>query len=215
MTTDEKASFCAFASVLLAPPEETTLEMLEQDDLRPWLEGHMSRWGADTRLSEDLFEDIDRNDRLKEIVAAYDRLFGQWNGAAISLVESTYKPWSEDRDCGMVFAAATGLLMGDSAVHMNDLYSQGDMDMPASFKGMPDHIVLELEFLSLLYESDSEEKARTFIKNHLDWIDLLKTEIEQAEPHPFYQSAISLLNYFIKEELKTGKADQDGPTKLH
>ena len=115
----------------------------------------------------------------------------------------------------MVFASSTGLLMGDSAVHMGDLYRMGGMETPESFRSMPDHIVLELEFLSLLYESDSEEKARTFITDHLDWLDLLKTEVEKANPHPFYRSAILIIDAFIREELKAGKADHHGPTKIH
>ena len=52
----------------------------------------------------------------------YERLFGQWEGERISLVESTYKPWTTDKECGMVFAASKGLVMGDSALHMQELY---------------------------------------------------------------------------------------------
>lgn len=215
MTTDDKASFCAFASMLLAPPDRALLAMLEQEDLQRWLGWHTGEWDPESVLAGHLFEGTGREPFLSELSAAYEELFHQWNGAAVSLVESTYKRWSDDRECGMVFASSTGLLMGDSAVHMHELYLKGGMELPDTFRSMPDHIVLELEFLSLLYESDAKEKARAFIMEHLDWVGLLRDEIVRAEPHPFYRSAIMIIDAFIRQELKAGKDTSYGPTKIH
>ncbi|MDD5476106.1 MAG: molecular chaperone TorD family protein [Syntrophales bacterium] len=202
MTRRDKASFCALAAMLLAPPEEMMLAELDQDELLPWLEVHSVRWGAEKPLVAALFSGGHNEDRLSELMAAYDNLFGQWNGAAISLVESTYKPWSEDRDCGMVFAKSKGLLMGDSAVHMNELYSRSEVEVPERLKSMPDHIVLIMEFLSMLYDEAPEEKARCFLEEHLDWFPLLRAHVEAAVPHPFYESAVTLIDLFLREEQK-------------
>ena len=215
MTAKEKASFCALASMLLAFPEEETLLMLEREDVRSWLRVQSGQWCTDPDVPAALFAGTDRKDRLTELSGAYDRLFGQWNGAALSLVESTYKPWSAERDCGMVFANSTGLLMGDSALHMNELYKTVHAEVPPEMKSMPDHIVFELEFLSMLYDAAMEEHARCFIAEHLDWISQLKAAIERSDPHPFYRSVVKLIDLFIREEQKTEKAEDHGPKKIH
>ena len=51
---------------------------------------------------------------------------------------------------------------------------------------MPDHIVIELEFLSYLYQEAGDVEIKRFIEDHLDWIPFLKESFEKAHAHPFY-----------------------------
>jgi len=130
------------------------------------------------------------------------RLFAQYEGESISLAESTYKPWTKDKSCGMVFAASKGLLLGDCAIHMLDLYRQLSIEIPDEFQSQPDHLVLELEFLAMLYQSGSDEQTRQFIKDHLDWLPDLKREVKEADARPFYRNGIELIHLFLESEDK-------------
>ncbi len=115
----------------------------------------------------------------------------------------------------MVFAASTGLLMGDCALHMQEIYRQLSLEVPEEFRSMPDHLVLELEFLALLYRFASDEQIERFIEDHLDWIPELKGAMEKANPHPFYRNAVELIHLFLQHETKNGKVKDHGQKKIH
>ena len=115
----------------------------------------------------------------------------------------------------MVFAASKGLVMGDSALHMRELYRQASLEVPEEFRSMPDHLVLELEFLALLYHSATPEQIEGFIGDHLDWIPELKERMEKANPHPFYRNAVELIHLFLQHETKNGKVKNHGQKKIH
>ena len=145
----------------------------------------------------------------------YDRLFAGLPGQKISLVESTYKPWTGDGSCALAFAGDKGLLMGDAALHMREIYRQSSLEVPEDLRSTPDHLLLELEFLSLLYHSATPERIQGFIEDHLDWVPDLKERLAQADPHPFYRRAIELINLFLEHERKEGKARNHGPKNVH
>ena len=170
MTNGEKERFCAFAASIFAPPDGAMMDDLEQDDLRTLIGECVSQWGGERQLPTLFVKEGNGEDFLAVLQAEYERLFGQWEGERISLVESTYKPWTTDKGCGMVFAASTGLVMGDSALHMRELYVLASLEVPEEFRSMPDHLVLELEFLAFLYRFGSNVQIERFIGDHLDWI---------------------------------------------
>jgi TorA maturation chaperone TorD len=148
-----------------------------------------------------IFEDLDDE---------YERLFSYLHGENVSLVESFYKPWTQDRHCPLPFSTARGLLMGDSALHLSEVYGQWGLELPVEFKSCPDHLVLEMELLSYLYKWAAEAEIRMFIEDHLDWIPLLGEELRRVDPHPFYVSAFEVLDLFIKmerERLEVGRSE--------
>jgi TorA maturation chaperone TorD len=215
MTNQEKGDFCALAASLLAPPDGATVEQLKQEGIHSFLEENIREWGGDPRLLAELSGDKNPGGDLAGLQREYDRLFAGLPGQKISLVESTYKPWTGDGSCALAFAGDKGLLMGDAALHMREIYRQSSLEVPEDLRSTPDHLLLELEFLSLLYHSATPERIQGFIEDHLDWVPDLKERLAQADAHPFYRRAIELINLFLEHQRKEGKARNHGPKNLH
>jgi TorA maturation chaperone TorD len=214
MTNEEKELFCAIAASLIAPPDGALLDDLEQEELRTLIGECGHRGGGERQLPPLFVKEASREEFLAVLQVEYERLFGQWEGERISLVESTYKPWTTNTDCGMVFAASTGLVMGDSALHMRAIYRQVSLEVPEGFRSMPDHLALELEFLALLYRSGSVEQIERFIGDHLGWIPELKAVLEKANPHPFYKNAVEIIDQFLQQEARS-EGNDHGEKKIH
>ena len=214
MTNSEKERFCAFAASLLAPPEVAMVDDLRQAGLRPLIERYVREWGGDGQLPSVWIKEASREDFLSTLQGEYVRLFGGWE-EKISLVESTYKPWTTDKECRMVFAASKGLFMGDCALHLIEIYRRLSLEVPEQFRSMPDHLILELEFLALLYKSASSKQIERFIGDHLDWIPDLKDTLEKSNPHPFYRNAVELIHLFLQNETNNGKVKHHGQKKIH
>ncbi len=215
MTDREKGYFCALAACLLAPPDGEMMEQLKQGGIRSLLEKNIGECGGDLQLLAELSNERSSEGDLQILQREYVRLFANLPGPEISLVESTYKRWTGDSGCVLAFAGEKGLLMGDAALHMREMFRQLSLEVPEEFRSTPDHLVLELEFLSLLYHSTTQEQVQRFIKDHLDWIPDLKDRVDQANPHPFYRNAIELINLFLVHERKEGKAKSHGPKDFH
>ena len=215
LTRDEKSRFCSLAASLMAPPEGALLEELEDEASRSLLNKAFPAAGGDGRLPALLAGGVRGAEFVAALRTEYGRLFGQWEGAAISLVESTHKPWTADGECRMVFSRSTGLLMGDAALHMRELYRQAGLEVPEEFLSTPDHLVLELEFLGILYRSASQRQVRGFIADHLDWVSGLEAELEQAGSHPFYRDAVGMIRRFLERERTQGEGEGHGEKKVH
>jgi len=206
MTNREKGNFCALAASLIAPPDAESMGQLKEGEIQSLLEKNIREWAGDPRLLAELSGEEKPGRDLAELRREYDRLFAGLPGPNISLVESTYKPWTADGSCGLAFAGDKGLLMGDAALHMREIYRRGSLEVPEEFRSTPDHLLLELEFLSLLYQSAMREQIQGFIEEHLDWVPDLKERLERDDAHPFYQSVIELINLFLAHERKEGEA---------
>jgi TorA maturation chaperone TorD len=215
MTRKEKEQFCSLAAALLVEPDAALVDDLLQKGLRPRLEAYIHQWGDNSILLSALFPEEDDKLFVQTLQEEYGRLFSNQEGNRISLVESTYKPWTRDKSCGMAFAASKGLVMGDPAIHMLDIYSKLSLEVPAALRSMPDHLVLELELLVLLYRSASQESIGGFIEGHLDWIQDLKGEVEKADPHPFYRTAVDLIHSFLQHETINTKGINHGEKRIH
>lgn len=212
MNKRKKEQFCALAAIFLAPPDEQMMKMIEK--MRggfPYLnEEDLRKWGADPALFVEFSPPRSPEDFLPVLQAEYERLFACWQGEKISLVESTYKPWTDDSSCPLTFAATKGFIMGDCALHMREMFHQLGLEVPGEFRSTPDHLVLELDFLSLLYRSANREQIQKFIEDHLDWIGDLKDRVDRAQPHPFYRNVMELIHLFLAHERKEG-SKKHGP----
>jgi TorA maturation chaperone TorD len=135
-----------------------------------------------------------------DLKVEYARLFSGLSEESTSLVESFYKRWTQDPNCPLPFASERGLLMGDSAVHLLEIYRQCGIEVSEEFRGCPDHIAMELEFLSYLYQWATDVEIKMFIKDHLDWIPLVEQELKRFHPHSFYSGALEILDLFLNKE---------------
>ena len=171
--------------------------------------------GRDSGLLKGFLTEGDPGTLLKDLGEEYSRLFSELSEESISLVESFYKPWTLDPHCTLPFASQRGFLMGDSALHLLEIYRQCGLEAADEWKGAPDHLVLELEFLSTLYRRATDREVEQFIKDHLDWIPLLKEEMDRSDPHPFYRSALEVLDLFLGQERKRLEEKGNGETAIH
>jgi TorA maturation chaperone TorD len=202
MTNQERAFFCQIMSSLFAPLDQEMIEQVAQGKLFSYLKNYISSWGGDMEMLRGFHAKASPEINLMNLKEEYDRLFSDIGAERISLAESFYKPWTMDPRCTLSFATDKGFLMGDSAIHLSAIYGECGLELEPSFKGMPDHLVIELEFLSYLYQGGDNKVIRTFIKNHLDWIPSLKKELDRSHPHPFYASALEILDLFLQKEIE-------------
>ncbi len=186
---------------LLSPPEQELVDLLRrQGSLYPMLQNQVQVFGGDQGILNGFLIGSDPEALQKDLVEAYGCLFSNVDGEKISLVESFYKPWTQDSTCPLPFASAKGLLMGDSALHLLSIFEETGMELSDEWKSRPDHLVIELEFLSYLYQRGTDREVKQFIENHLDWIPLLKEEVKRSFPRSFYVSVLEVLDLFLKEE---------------
>jgi TorA maturation chaperone TorD len=188
-------------SSLFSPPEQEMMEQVAQGKLSSYLENYIPSWGGDLEMLRGFCTNTSPEILLINLREEYDRLFSDTGTERISLVESFYKPWTRDPHCTLPFATGKGFLMGDSAIHLSMIYGECGLEPEASFKGMPDHLVIELEFLSYLYQGGDNQAIKTFIEDHLDWIPSFKKELDRSHAHPFYISALEILALFLKKEI--------------
>ena len=116
-------------------------------------------------------------------------------------IESLYKIWTKDPSCEMPFANQKGYLKGDWACHMEELLTKPGFEIPSQFAHCPDHLVLELEFASLLVEGAPAEVLIKFAEHHFDWLeDLLETAKTRNVPQ-MYQDLYCLCLQYIKADI--------------
>lgn len=199
----DKVLFCDIISSFLLPPTLEIAEQISSGQYYFFFKNFLpSNYENDKIILRGFLSEKNPEDILIDLEKEYYRLFSETGKERISLVESYYKPWTNDSSCLLPFAREKGFLMGDSAVHLLDLFSYYGLEIDKAFQGMPDHLVIELEFLSYLYNKNYGESIKCFIRDHLDWIPQLIEEVKRCNPHPFYLSSLEMLNLFLMLEAK-------------
>lgn len=215
MSPEEKGTFCQLMASLFSPPDREMIQEVLDDRLFNFFKPHAESWGRDDPLVKGLVLDGHPEKIFEELRAEYHRLFEDEAGEKISLIESFYKPWTQDPLCPLPFAKEKGYLMGDSALHLLALYQNCGLEVSDLFKGMPDHLALELEFLSFLYQHAGDREIKKMIVDHFDWIPLLKEECERAQAHPFYLSVIGILQLFLNSEKERLENENHGKKEIY
>lgn len=70
---------------------------------------------------------------------------------------------------------------------------------------LPDHIVHQLEFLSLVAEKNDAATEAEFLQTiFLPWFGRFHQRVKQESRHPFYSVLVQLIDYLTKEEVEHG-----------
>ena len=216
MTNEEKERFSGVLASLFSPPDHEMVEQIHQGKLHSFFQHYFQMWGGDTDILKGFLIEGSQETLLKGLEEEYGRLFFSETGRGeISLVESFYKPWTQDPHCPLPFATEKGLLMGDSALHLLALYQQCGLEVSGEHQGMPDHLVVELEFLSFLYRWKTDKEIKRFVEDHLDWITLLRKEFKEFNCRPFYGSALEVLILFLQKERERLEVEESGEKEIH
>ncbi len=201
MTNAERERFLEILACLFSPPDREMVELVHQGNIYSFFHHYFQIWGEDTNILEGFLMERGPEIIFRDLKEEYGRLFSSEAGSEkISLVESFYKPWTQDPHCPLPFATEKGLLMGDSALHLLALYKQCGLEVEGEYQGMPDHLIMELEFLSYLYRWKKDKEIKGFIEDHLHWITLLREKFKEFHSHPFYRSTLEVLLLFLRKE---------------
>ncbi len=148
---------------------------------------------------EDDFLCSDEGQLLEDLASEYSALFIQPGG---------FSPEESVR--------LTGLHMQEPASKVKGFYKRCGFDIPPETKVFPDHLGVELEFMSLLInkeadalEAGNEEDANRwkalqteFLERHLGlWIMEFSETVERASFHSFYREMARLTREFMDGEL--------------
>jgi len=215
MTKEDREQFCQLLASLFSPPHEEMVQQIHEGVLYSFFQKYIQSWDVETGLLEGFRIKSDSGILLGDLREEYDRVFSELSEEGISLVESFYKPWTLDPRCTLPFASERGLLMGDSALHLLEIFRQCGLKATEEFNGCPDHIVLELEFLSYLYEYATDIEIKKFIEDHLDWIPSLEEEFAKVQTRPFYKSLLGVLVLFLNVEIKRLEMEGNGSKGIH
>jgi len=157
---------------------------------------------------------------LEDLAVEYTRLF-LGPGKHVSPHESVH----HQREDGQ-----WGKLWGASTAEVKNFIETTGLSYSHDFKGMPDHITVELEFMQQLtlheekaWKDEDADKAtafrnveKKFIEEHLArWIPSFCEQVIQEAELPFYQSFAELTKHFIEYEMDEMKNNGNGARKEH
>ncbi len=186
----------------LRPPARELAEQVADGTLRRLLVEALEEAGA---LLEPLHQPGTSEEVREELGAEYYRLF-QHPRHRLELAESVYKSWAPASAEGTLFAGERGLLMGEPARHLLELYRLTGWTPPVEFAGRPDHLALELAFMAHLVEHFGPLDQVQFLDDHLDWLpDLLETATAW-EPSPFYAAILTATQVWVEQDRRMLRA---------
>ena len=215
MANQEKEYLCQLLAHLFAPPDEEMVTQIQRGNLHSFFRKYAPVWPGSTDLLPGFLIEGEPEVVLKDLEHEYRRLFSDGKGEGVSLIESFYKHWTLDPGCPLPFATSQGHVMGDSALHLLDVYHRCGLEVDETFGGCPDHLVMELEFFSYLYRWATDIEIRRFIEDHLDWIPLLREALGRSHSHPFYASISGVLDLFLTSERERLERRENGTTSIH
>jgi TorA maturation chaperone TorD len=152
---------------------------------------------------------------LEDLAVEYTRLF-LGPGKHISPHESVH----HQREDGQ-----WGKLWGASTVEVKKFIEATGLSYTDDYKGMPDHISVEFEFMQQLIQREEQawkeadaDKAtacrqieKKFVEEHLiNWIPAFCEMVIQEAESPFYHAMAALTRSFIEFEMEEMKKNGDG-----
>jgi TorA maturation chaperone TorD len=193
--------------------QEITSDLLQQ--LKdPQFLGVLSSLGID--LNNGFFNQPEK-ELLEDLAVEYAHLF-LGPGKHISPHESVHHKKDD---------AQGGLLWGESTVEVKKFIESAGLQYTDQYKGLPDHISVELEFMQQVlhreeqaWAAEDKEMAqlclhneKKFIEEHLArWVPIFCEKVIQEADLPFYREMARLTQTFIEfEQQELNKLKEDKP----
>ncbi len=189
--------------------QEVTLELLHQIKDSQFL-GVLS--GLEIQLGDDFFKKPEE-ELLEEMAVEYTRLF-LGPGKHVSPHESVHLQRDD---------AGQGQLWGESTVEVKKFIESAGLDYTSEYKGLPDHISVELEFMQQVTlreeqawgENDKDgalyclKIEKKFVEEHLvRWIPIFCDKVIREAELPFYREMATLTKNFM--EFEKAEINRDG-----
>ncbi len=189
--------------------QEVTSDLLQQIK-GPQFLGVLSNLGI--QLGDDFFQKHEE-ELLEEMAVEYTRLF-LGPGKHISPHESVH----HQREDGQ-----WGQLWGKSTVDVKKFIEAAGFHYESEYKGLPDHISVELEFMQQVIEREDQawgeddrdgalycrEIEKRFIEEHLiRWIPIFCDKVIRESELPFYREMATLTKNFM--EFEKAEVNRDG-----
>jgi TorA maturation chaperone TorD len=191
------ADIYAQLSEFFKEPSEGFAGNVASGQLARFFEERLELLGLDPSPSQSL---LLAGDVRSELEQEYRQLFLGPLPPYIVPVESVYKRWAKAPECELPFASEKGYLMGDPALELMQRYRSEGIAIPEALSSMPDHIALELEYMSFLLINRDEKACKEFLANHLDWVDDLVRDIETVGTGGFYSHGAGIARVIIKRQ---------------
>ncbi|MGE4273658.1 MAG: molecular chaperone [Desulfitobacterium sp.] len=133
---------------------------------------------------------------LQDMKVEYNRLFVGPGHLLAPPYESVYKTRNADNEIGVV--------MGDAAIDAKQFYRTAGLDLDDNFKDLPDHIAVELHFMSYLCTLESANAAEgEFLGSHLgSWIADFSQTVRQETTSEFYRGIVGLAESWVMSEIE-------------
>jgi putative dimethyl sulfoxide reductase chaperone len=137
-----------------------------------------------------LNEKLDSSNWLETLQVEYTRLF----------INST--PHVIAPPYGSIYYSEDGILYGKSTERVKQFYKEKGYEFTNDSE-LPDHLVFELEFLSLLAGEDNENEEEEYFLNKFfrPWFGKFRDRILSESHHPYYRMMVKLIDFFTKEEV--------------
>jgi len=193
-----KANVYRMLSACYYEPEKAFLEENVFGQLEQALSVLDSERAADAQAMGECF----RESSYEDLRIDYTRLF-------LGPFDIVSKPY------GSVYLDGGNIVMGDSTMAVLTLYREGGFHVAEAFTEMPDHVVVEMEFLYLLntrlgkgdveiVERDRLEKlGRSLLDEHLGrWIIPFTEAVKKGACTDFYRKLADLTQCFILDDLR-------------
>ncbi len=157
---------------------------------------------------EDKIEELENSTKEKDL--DFEKLLIEYSKLCIgpsSLLAPPYGSYYLDE----------GRVMGDSTLEVIKFYRNSKMELLADFKDLPDHIAVELSFLSQLCDFEEQalqqgkndvadallQRQNLFLNNHLlPWLERFTQKVKTETRISFYKTAAAILDQALTEESK-------------